>query len=435
MLRRNIDAEFDELHGPMLREEANRALAWGSGYAGGLAAVAALSLPAVMLVDLAQGLWGPWIFTLVALVACGLLNGLARRRQVWGQLAWVVVLVFVSMPTFFFLLTHLVLPGGAATFLNGPFSYLYLVLIVVSGCLFRFRLSVASGLVAAGGYLLCFALAHDVLSELEHPNPGVLQDLVAPPIYVFRALMMVAAGFVVGGLAVVAKRLTLRIAEETRSKAEVSRLFGEYVSEEVREKLLNDPLPVGGEEKEVVVLFSDIRGFTTMSEAMDAATLVTRLNEYFDAMVRPISVEGGVVDKLIGDAIMATFGGVLEIDDPAGAAVRAARGMRAALADLNASWATEGIASVESGVGVHVGPVVLGSIGSEHRKDFTVIGDAVNTASRVEGLTKDYEPNVLITAAVYERLGDAERVWCTELGETRVKGRASAVALLGVADP
>lgn len=433
MARAGIDAKFDALHGTALREEANRALALGSGYALALAAVSVVSLPAVMLFGLAEGLWAPFGFTCVALGACALLHLLARRRLVWGATAWVVMLAFVSMPTGFYLSLELFLPSGAATFLNGPLSYLYLVLVAVTGCLFRFRLTVAAGLTASGGFLLCSVIGRDALAGFAHEDPLVLQDLVAPPIYAFRALMIAAGGFVVAGLAVIAKRLTLRVASEADARATINRLLGEYVSEEVREKLIHDPPPAEGEAKEVVVLFSDIRGFTTLSESLDASALVARLNEYFDAMVAPIRAQGGVVDKLIGDAIMATFGGVLDLEDPSGAAVRAALGMRAALAALNARWVAEGVAPIETGIGIHVGDVVIGSIGSHDRKDFTVIGDAVNTASRVEGLTKAHGAAILITSAVHERLPETERERCRALGEASVKGRAASVSLYAVA--
>jgi class 3 adenylate cyclase len=241
-------------------------------------------------------------------------------------------------------------------------------------------------------------------------------------------------GALIGGLGVVAKRLTLRVLGEAREKASIHRLFGEYVSEEVREKLMHDPPPAGGELAEVAVLFSDVRGFTTFSETMAPAELVTRLNTYFDAMVAPIRAEGGVVDKFIGDAIMAVFGGVLKLDDPAGAAVRAAFGMRERLAALNASWERDGIARIDAGVGVHFGAAVLGSIGSAERKDFTVMGDTVNTASRVEGLTKSAGHGILVTRAVYDRLAPELQARLAPLGNFSAKGKAVELELFGARD-
>lgn len=185
--------------------------------------------------------------------------------------------------------SHFLTPTGAATFLTGPLSYLYLLLVAVSGYLFDFRLSVLCGLTAAAGYLLSFLLARSGLAFIAHPDPLVVQDLVSPAVYGFRGMLFVFAGFVVGGLAVVARRLASRVLHEEVMKREISRLLGEYVSEEVREKLLSDPPSPEGEVREVTILFSDIRGFTALSERVPAKDLVRHLNAYFEAMGAAIS--------------------------------------------------------------------------------------------------------------------------------------------------
>ncbi len=420
-----LDAHYERA----MREETNAALARGALIALVLAVISCLGVPVAMLLDPGLSLVPPWIFTFVCVIACTVLYVLAKRRAVWGSLAWWVLLSFVSLPTLFFFACELTLPAGAATYLNGPLSYLYLVLIVVTGSTFRARLALVAGVVAAVGYSVCVALALSELARIAHPDAVLADDLREPPIYVFKAMMLLAAGGVTAGLSVIAKRLTLRVVAESQQAVVLSRLFGEYVSEEVREKLLHDPPPAGGEQKEVAVLFSDLRGFTTASEAMPPAELVRRLNAYFDAMVAPIREHGGVVDKFVGDAIMAVFGGVLALDDPRGAAVHAALGMQERLAALNARWALEGLAPFEAGIGVHAGPVVIGSIGSADRKDFTVIGDTVNTASRVEGLTKDHGRPSLITSAGFEGLPGELRDRCEPLGTASVKGRAAGVEL------
>jgi adenylate cyclase len=413
------------------REEANRALERGTLMVLALAATSAVALPLVMWLNSNPALLAPWALSGLGAIAGGVIYALARRRLLWDASAWVVMLAFVSIPTVFFVVCELWLPEGAAIYINGPAVLLYLVIIAVTGCMFSFRLSVAAGLVAAAGYLLSVAIVRPPLPMIP-PDSGLGGDQIVWPFFAFKASMMVAVGFVVGGLSAVSRRLTRRVLAESRRRLELDRLLGEYVSEEVRDKLLHDPPPEEGQLVEVAILFSDIRGFTALSETMPPAELVRRLNDYFDAMVAAIRAHGGVVDKFVGDAIMASFGGVLTLDSPCDAATRAARDMVKELERLNARWRGENLEPFTTGIGLDFGPVVLGSIGSADRKDFTVIGDAVNTASRVEGLTKDFAYPILLTAHVYDQLAGELRGACATLGDARVRGRASPITLYGL---
>jgi adenylate cyclase len=425
----------DDLLRRSLTAESNAALRKGALFALAPAVAAAIGIPALMLAGLAQGLWVPWLFTLLCLCSCGALYVLARRGRVHGARAYAVLLPFVSLPTFFFLMCHALLPSGAATFLNGPISLLYFVTVAVSGFLFDFRLSATAGGVAAMGYQFSFLLARPALQSISAPDPLVVQDLTTTPIYAIKSMTLLFGGLTVGALAVVMKRLVIRVQREEREKSLLSRLFGQYVSEEVKEHLLRDPHAKTGERKELVVLFSDIRGFTEYGEAAEPEDIVRRLNAYFDAMVGAIHQHGGVVDKFIGDAVMATFGGLVPLENPSASAVEAAREMRRRLAGLNQQWAREGQAPFDNGIGLHLGEVVLGAIGSEERKDFTVIGDAVNTASRVESLTKQYGQPILVTGALFTRLPPDLQALGQSLGSAQVKGRKAALELFGMDAP
>lgn len=431
----STDPSENELLRRSLTAESNAALRKGALFALAPAVMGSLFLPLLMVAGIARGLWVPWFFSMLCLVACFALYVLARRGRVYGWRAYAVLLPFVSLPTFFFLMCHALLPAGAATFFNGPISLLYLVTLAVTGFRFDFRLSATAGVVAAGGYLLCFLLARPALRTLSAPDELMVQDLTSAPIHVIKALMLLFGGLTVGALAVVTKRLAVRVQREEREKSLLSRLFGQYVSEEVRERLVNDPHAQAGERKTLVVLFSDIRGFTEYGEEADPEDIVRRLNAYFDAMVGAIRQHGGVVDKFIGDAVMATFGGLVPLENASAAAVEAAREMRRRLAELNARWAQGGHAPFDNGIGLHLGEVVLGAIGCEERKDFTVIGDAVNTASRVESLTKQYGQPLLITEALFTRLPPHLKELCQPLGAAHVKGRKAALELYGVAAP
>jgi class 3 adenylate cyclase len=221
------------------------------------------------------------------------------------------------------------------------------------------------------------------------------------------------------------------VRDEERERQALNGLFGQYVSTQVRDKLVREKAGLQGEKVTVAVLFSDLRGFTTFSETKTPAELVTRLNQYFDRMVAAISANGGVVDKFIGDAVMAVFGGVLPLERPADSALAAARAMRAELAALNAQWKALGLEPLDTGIGIHFGEVLQGPIGSAQRKEFTVIGDTVNTASRLEGATKELHSPIVLSAAAAEALAPDARATLTPLGEVRLKGKEKPVVVFG----
>jgi adenylate cyclase len=206
--------------------------------------------------------------------------------------------------------------------------------------------------------------------------------------------------------------------------------FGKYMTESVLEHLLNGKVELGGDTLKVTILFSDIRSFTTISESMDAHALVGLLNEYFTEMVSIVMQHNGVVDKYIGDAIMAVFGAPVPTPEDARNAVRAAVNMRKALAKLNERLVARGAQPLRTGIGIHTGDVVAGNIGSEQRMEYTVIGDSVNVASRLESNTKNLGVDVLISDATYQETKDIIEAHAVE--ELTVKGRAEPVMTYSV---
>jgi adenylate cyclase len=201
--------------------------------------------------------------------------------------------------------------------------------------------------------------------------------------------------------------------------------FGKYMTSAVIDHLMSGKVALGGESLRVTILFTDIRSFTTLSEKMDPQQLVGLLNEYFTEMVGIVMSEDGVVDKYIGDAIMAVFGAPVPKPGDAVNAVRAAVRMRQALKHLNERLTERGIPRLRTGIGIHTGEVVAGNIGSEKRMEYTVIGDAVNLASRLESNTKDLAVNVLISEDTYELTKHA--IEARPVKEITVKGRKQPV--------
>lgn len=206
----------------------------------------------------------------------------------------------------------------------------------------------------------------------------------------------------------------------------VRNLLGKVVSNAIADQLLGSEIELGGEEREASILFADIRGFTTLCENRSPAEVLDLVNRYLTCMTSVIEFHQGVVDKYIGDAIMALFGAPLEMPNSAQAAVDAALGMQTAIGKLNAELRSEGQPEIRIGVGVNTGPVVAGNMGSESRLNYTVLGDTVNIASRVEGLTKLYGLVCVVTGATRDACPDT---LFREIDRVRVKGKQQPATL------
>ncbi|MDA8128577.1 MAG: adenylate/guanylate cyclase domain-containing protein [Betaproteobacteria bacterium] len=227
----------------------------------------------------------------------------------------------------------------------------------------------------------------------------------------------------------------------TRSKRQITRLFGQYVPRELADEMSKDPAhyTMEGQSREMTVLFSDIRGFTNFSERLPPAELAEVLNAYLSTMTRIIQQQRGTIDKYIGDAVMAFWNAPLDLADHATRAVQTALDMQAALPQLNHDFAARGWPEVKIGVGVNSGRMSVGNMGSEFRMSYTVMGDAVNLGSRLEGITKQYGVGILATQPTVD--ADPAHAFL-KIDVVRVKGKETPVAIyepLGVsgalADP
>jgi len=201
--------------------------------------------------------------------------------------------------------------------------------------------------------------------------------------------------------------------------------FGRYVTRQVAEHLMKGNMKLGGELVPVTVLFSDIRSFTSISERMEPPALLDFLNEYFSGMVQSVMNHQGVVDKFIGDAIMAVFGAPVPQPDDALQAVKAALEMQSRLAKINENFKSRGLPEIRTGIGLHCGQVVAGNMGHVDRMEYTVIGDAVNLASRLESLTKELKCDVILSEDLYKQV-EADVV-AEPLQRIKVKGREQDV--------
>jgi adenylate cyclase len=207
-----------------------------------------------------------------------------------------------------------------------------------------------------------------------------------------------------------------------------------YMSQELAEKLMSTPdsAKLGGDRKEVSVLFSDIRSYTTLTESMEAEDVVSMLNEYFESMVEAIFANKGTLDKYIGDAIMAVFGSPLPLIDHAWCAVQSSVDMRHRLAAFNAKRSAANLQTLKIGIGINSDSVISGNIGSSKRMEFTAIGDGINLGSRLESVSKQYGCDIIISNNTYNVC--KERIWCRELDKIRVKGKNEPVAIFELVD-
>jgi adenylate cyclase len=204
-----------------------------------------------------------------------------------------------------------------------------------------------------------------------------------------------------------------------------------FMSKEVADQLLaGGESQLGGKAQTVSILFSDVRGFTTLAEALGPRETVSLLNEYFAEMVDVVFRHGGILDKYIGDAIMALFGAPFDKPGDADNAVAVANGMMRTLRTLNAKRGIRGAASIDIGVGIATGEVVVGNIGSPSRMEYTAIGDSVNLASRLEGANKYYGTKVLVDEATLRAMKTTTTV--REIDLLRVKGKDRPVAVYEV---
>ncbi len=267
--------------------------------------------------------------------------------------------------------------------------------------------SVAAGALLAAAYL---GLALWLFGAF-----GVWLDAAAPALAVLLTFT--------GGMAV-------NYFTEGRHKRQIREMFSKYVAPEYVAQLADDPskIALGGRRAELTILFSDIRGFTSISEKLEPHQVIEFLNEYLSQMAAIVKRKGGTLDKFIGDAVMAFWGEPVHHPDHAERAADCALEMQATTRTLAARWVAEGKPDIHIGVGINTAEVVVGNIGSvEHKLDYTVIGDGVNLASRLESANKEFKTGIIISEFTLAKLG--ERFDVRALGDVKVKGKERPVAI------
>ena len=313
-------------------------------------------------------------------------------------------LIETSMPTVA-LAVHIDSMGSVAA-LGFVAPMIYFIFIILSTLRLDFWLSTFTGAVAAT-QLFCMAMFY-------HPAGGAETGIFY---HAARSLIVLVCGVLAGAVGHQLRRQFEASIKAATARDRITNLFGQHVSPQVVERLMAEGAGTGSDIRRVAVMFVDFRSFTAGARTRSPQEVVDRLDGAFAVLVDILDRHGGIVNKFLGDGFLALFGAPLEAPDPAHRAVAAAREMLEANSRINeeTSW------PLRIGIGIHLGEVVAGNIGSPRRKEYTVIGDSVNFASRLEALNKDFNSQFLISEAVRDALGEECRD-AVSLGDVEVRG-------------
>lgn len=284
----------------------------------------------------------------------------------------------------------------------------YFIFIILSTLRLDFWLSTFTGFVASAE-LFAMAMFYHPAIDLD-PAPDVWYHGA-------RSLVILICGILAGAVGLQLRRQFAASIEAATARDRVTSLFGQHVSPQVVERLMAEGTTTDGDIRRVAVMFVDFRSFTASARSRSPKEVVERLDGAFAVLVEILDRRGGIVNKFLGDGFLALFGAPLDAADAAHRAVGAAREMLEAMGHINAAsdW------PLRIGIGIHFGEVVAGNIGSPRRKEYTVIGDTVNFASRLESLNKELGSQLLISDAVREALGD-DGDDAVSLGEVPIRG-------------
>jgi adenylate cyclase len=344
-----------------------------------------------------------------------------RRKSLPVILQYLSAVLETSLPTAGMIIGSFFL--GPIYTLFTPAAFLYPVFIVLSALRLDIRLCIFTGFVAGTEYTL---IALYFLSLA--PNESVEPILVGLPHHVFKGFLLIVLGVVTGLVTRQIKRRILRSFEMVEERNRISRTFGEYVSPVVMEKLMSLKPDLRSERRSVCVMFLDIRNFTAFAEKRSPEEVVAYLESLFEFMIEIINRHQGVINKFLGDGFMAVFGAPLSDGSDCAHAVDAASEI---LRRVEEEVARGNVLPTKVGIGLHAGEAVTGSIGSSLRREYTVIGDVVNLAARIEKLNKQFDSRLLVSDHVWQTIGESPKA--IPRGDVTVQGRQEAIQIFQIA--
>lgn len=331
---------------------------------------------------------------------------------------YVNALVEISIPSALLIGGQMVV--GPVNTLFTPVAFLYAIFITLSILGLDFKLCLFTGAMAAVEYL---GLAGFYLTQ--PAAAGYDPMLTGPTIHLLRAAIFLINGAVAGIVTQQIRRRVLGSFRLTEERNRIRQMFGQHVSPAVMEALLEQRPDQRTERRRVCVMFLDIRDFSGLAERSDPAQTVRYLDSLFDFMVEIVNRQGGIINKFLGDGFMAVFGAPLATANDCASAVRAAREI---VGRVQRDQGAGLILPTRVGIGIHAGEAITGTIGPVERREYTVIGDAVNLASRIEQLNKQFGSQILVSQDVLDCVPE-EKSGAADLGSVQIKGRSEMIHL------
>jgi adenylate cyclase len=328
------------------------------------------------------------------------------------------VLIETSVPSAMLLLLNMAMGPWQAMASATPM--LYPLFIFMAALYLHFWVCVFGGVVAALQFL---AIA--VIYIGDEPPIGGLEMLTDPSAYLVKAALLLASGFLAGFFTILLKRQIRLAMENAQQRDHAISVFGQHVSPVIAQRLLLQNLDIQGETRDACVMFLDIRGFSRFAADKTPQEVMLYLNTLFGELIDVVNAHNGIVNKFLGDGFMAVFGAPADDTERIPHAFNAARAILERIEALNRSGA---IPPTRVGIGLHAGQLVTGNVGTQERKEYTLIGETVNVAARIEQATKLFDARLLISEAIWNRLPHppADAI---DLGQVELRGQSRPVHL------
>ncbi len=349
-----------------------------------------------------------------------------KGRQPPSWFPWLNTLVEVSLPTVTIIISARYM--GGLPVIEGVLPFVYFLLLGLTSLSLNWKLCGFAGLVASIGFLIVSIV---LLLRLEPAFRGadsaLLASLRSPHQYIVKSALLLTGGFLSGFVASQLRRQLLTGLQTMQQLNRTVSLFGRHVSPEVAEHLLQQPGGAAGQERSVCVMFLDIRDFSRFAAGRPPGEVVHYLNTLFSGMIPVIHGHRGIINKFLGDGFMAVFGAPVDDPDRCRNAVAAARSILLKVDEMNASGQ---ITPTRVGIGLHLGVAVTGNVGGGDRMEYTVIGEVVNLAARIEQATKTWQARLLVSGEVMDALGGPA---AEDLGPVQLKGHDQPIRLFMLA--
>lgn len=341
---------------------------------------------------------------------------LARKRMFPLAPRFFNALVEISVPTVIIYFAFKVFFSIQALFT--PILFIYFIFISLSSMRLMFTLSFFTGIAAGIEYIL---LANYITMHVKYDD--AYSSLYYPGMHISKGVLLMVVGLVTGLVSIQIKKRMKKTIKASEEKNRIIGMFGQHVSPAVVNKLLSQKGDMGSETHYVCMMFLDIRNFTRFAEHREPEEVVNYLNTLFDFMIDCINENRGIINKFLGDGFMAVFGAPVSDGEDCRNAVNAAMGI---ITRLNEEIKAGRIPDTTVGIGIHAGPAVTGNVGSSQRKEYTIIGDVVNMASRIEQLNKKYGSQILISDEVFKSI-EKSSYRIHDLGSVDIRGHAGTV--------